>query len=338
MAIKALSILKGEKQEAPEFASENRTMNLSQSDIAKLVVPPKPPAGRLPPPPPRPPQIGPRAKRVSAPPPLPGMGPARKPQVPVRRPPLPTLPSRAFETPWEELAVAYEALPAPDAASRLRWLYRAGEVWETGAKDIPRAFDALARAFAQARRSPQGDGEVRARLHRIAADHKAWDRLADLYENMAEQAETAPAAADFLTEVATIRAEQKRPREAEVQLRRILGMLPNDLSARARLEGLYRSEGRWVELAASLEERTDPRLGTAAPEAERPQLLRELAAIYTDRLQRPHDAIDALERLRVLAPADTQLLRQLADLYGAVGRWSKVIETLARIGEIAEGN
>ena len=44
-----------------------------------------------------------------------------------------------------------------------------------------------------------------------------------------------------------------------------------------RLEELYRAEGRWVELAASLEERTDPRLGTAAPEAERPQLLRELA-------------------------------------------------------------
>src|SRR5690242_4499033 len=338
MAIKALSILKGEKQEAPEFASENRTMNLSQSDIAKLVVPPKPPAGRLPPPPPRPPQIGPRAKRVSAPPPLPGMGPARKPQVPVRRPPLPTLPSRAFETPWEELAVAYEALPAPDAASRLRWLYRAGEVWETGAKDIPRAFDALARAFGQARRTPQGDSEVRARLHRIAQEHKAWDRLADLYETMAEEADTAHAAADLLMEVAAIRYEQKKPRDAEAQLRRILGMLPNDVTARSRLEELYRNEGRWVERAASVEERTDPRLGTAAPEAERPQLLRELAAIYTEKLHRQHDAIDAFERLRVLEPADTSILQRLAELYSAVGRWSKVIETLQKVSETAEGS
>jgi tetratricopeptide (TPR) repeat protein len=338
MALKAQSILKGEKQEAPDFAAENRTMNLSQADIAKLVVPPKPPVGKLPPPPPRPPVIGPRAKRVSAPPPLPGMGPARKPQVPVRRPPLPTLPNRAFETPWEELAVAYEALPAPDAVARLRWLYRAAEVWETGAKDIPRAFDALARAFAQARRTPQGDAEVRARLHRIAQEHKAWDRLADLYETMAEQADTAHAAADLLMEVAAIRSEQKKPREAEAQLRRILGMLPNDTAARARLEELYRTEGRWVELAASLEERTDPRLGTAAPEAERPQLLRELAAIYTDRLHRQHDAIDALERLRVLEPTDTSILQHLANLYGAVGRWSKVIETLSRITEGAEGS
>ena len=260
----------------------------------------------------------------------------RKTQVAVRRPPLPTLPNRSFESPWEELALAFESLPAPDAPARLRWLYRASEVWETGAKDVPRAFDALARAFAQARKL-DNDGETRARLHRIASEHKAWDRLAELYEGMAENAETAPGAADLLMEVATIRGEQKRPRDAESQLRRILGMLPNDATARGKLEELYRSEGRWVELAASLEERTDPRLGTAAPEGERPQLLRELAAIYTQKLQRGHDAIDAFERLRALAPADTSVLFQLADLYGGVGRWSKVIETLARVGEIAEG-
>jgi len=340
MAVKAQSILRGEKQQAPDFGAENRTMNLDQAEIARLVVPPKPPVGKLPALPPRPPGIQPRSKRMSSPPPLPGIGsgPTKKPQVPVRRPPLPTLPNRSFDSPWEELAVAYEALPSPDAQSRLRWLYKAAEVWETGGKDIPRAFDALARAFAQARRTPGGDAEVRARLHRIAQEHKAWDRLADLYETMAEEADTALSAADLLMEVASIRSEQRRPREAEAQLRRILGMLPNDATARSRLEELYRSEGRWVELAASLEERTDPRLGTAAPEAERPQLLRELAAIYTDRLHRPHDAIDAFERLRVLEPAEISILQRLADLYSEVGRWSKVIETLQKINETAEGS
>jgi len=371
MALKAESIKRGEKQPLPpglqnktmplgpseiakmavggkpgdDFAQENSTMHLGAADFAKMVMPPKapggpppppPPGSKLPPPPPRPPQItaaSPRARRVSAPPPLP-----KKAQAPVRRPPLPALPNRSFETPWEELAVAYEALPAPDSATRLRWLYRASEVWETGGKDITRAFDALARAFAQARRTPQGDAEVRARLMRIASEHKAWERLADLYEGMAEEADTAVAAADLLMEVATIRYEQKKPRDAEAQLRRILGMLPNDAAARARLEELYRGEGRWVELAASLEERTDPRLGTAAPEAERPQLLRELATIYTEKLNRPHDAIDALERLRVLSPADVTILQLVADLYTKVGRWSKVIETLQRINEIAEGS
>jgi len=334
-AMKALKVPQG------EFQAENATMTLSQSDLSKLIVPPRVPAtAKGPPkPPPRPPSIR---------PPLPGMGRARTPtggpppaprkaQASVRRAPLPTLPQRSFESPWEELAVAYESLPVTDAESRLRWLYRAAEVWETGGKDIPRAFDALARAFAQARSTPGGDAEVRARLHRVAQEHRAWDRLADLYEGMAEEADTAAAATDLLMEVANIRYEQKKPRDAEAQLRRILGMLPNEPVARARLEELYRGEGRWVELAASLEERTDPRLGTAAPEAERPQLLRELASMYTDKLQRPHDAIDAFERLRLLVPQDTSVLFQLGTLYSAVGRWSKVIETLARVSEVAEG-
>jgi tetratricopeptide (TPR) repeat protein len=60
--------------------------------------------------------------------------------------------------------------------------------------------------------------------------------------------------------------------------------------------------------------------------------------IYTDRLQRPHDAIDAFERLRTLSPADISILQRLAELYSTVGRWSKVIETLGRVSEIAEGS
>jgi tetratricopeptide (TPR) repeat protein len=321
------------------FPGENSTMTLSPQDLRGMMVPPRlPPGAKGPPrPPPRPPQIRPQPAAAPAsrnsPPPAP-----RKAQASVRRPPLPTLLDRAFASPWEELAMTYESMPAPDAASRLRWLFRASEVWETGGKDIVRAFDALARAFTQARRDPGGDAEVRARLHRIAQDHQAWDRLAHLYEGMAEDAETAAEAADLLMEVATIRSEQHKPRDAEAQLRRVLGMLPGDPIARTRLEAMYRSEGRYVELAASLEERTDPRLGTAAPEAERAQLLRDLTAIYTDKLGRPHDAIDAFERLRHLAPADTAVLVQLAELYGAVGRWSKVIETLSRVGEVAEGS
>ncbi|HEY5945057.1 MAG TPA: tetratricopeptide repeat protein, partial [Kofleriaceae bacterium] len=134
----AEAIKRGEKvKPGGEFGRENSTMHLSGDEIMKMALPPRvkgtpppSPSSKLPPPPPRPPQISARMKRPSgAPPPPPGMGsgPARKPQVPVRRPPLPTLPNRSFETPWEELAVAYESLPAPDALSRLRWLYRASE-------------------------------------------------------------------------------------------------------------------------------------------------------------------------------------------------------------------
>jgi hypothetical protein len=298
------------------------------------VAPTAGPAKRQPPPPPRtapvpaPPSSGPRTSPPSAP---------RKAQAAARKAPLPALPVRSYESPWDEFATAYDALPAIDTAARLRWWFRAAEIWESGAAEIGRAFVTLARALALAQTAPGGDGEVRARLHRLAADHGAWDRLASLYEQMAEAADTAASAADLLMEVAAIRTEQKRGRDAEAQYRRVLGMRPDDVVARGRLEALYRGEGRWIELAASLEERTDPRLGSAAPEAERPGLLRELAEIYTERLTRPHDAIDALERLRQLVPADVSVLRRLGEIYARVARWSKVIETQQRVCEIADG-
>ena len=297
--------------------------------VAAAQPPPAPGKPRLPPPPPRPPRIEPRP---AVPPP-----PAKRAQAVVRRPPLPQLPTRAFDSPWEELAAAYDLLPATDATAKVRWLYRAADAWENGARDVPRAFDTLARALAIARRTPGGDVETRGRLHRLAGDHDAWDRLAELYESLAEDTHTPEAAADLLMEVGAIRERQGSAARAEAQYRRILGMRPDDAAARARLEALYRTGQRWVELAASLEERTDPRLGTAAPEAERPALLRELASIYDGHLAHPHDAIDTLERLRQLAPTDVGVLRDLGDLYGKVGRWSKVIEAHGRINEIAEG-
>lgn len=300
--------------------------------VAKATAPP-PPTGRprLPPPPPRPPRIQPRPP-ATVPPPAP-----RKAQAAVRRPPLPQLPNRPFESPWEELAAAYDLLPAVDADAKVRWLYRAAEAWENGARDVSRAFETLARALELARRVPGGDAEARARLHRFAGDHDTWDRLAELYEGIAEDTHTPEAAVELLMAVAAIREQQGAGPRAEAQYRRILGMRPDDRAARGRLEALYRAGQRWIELAASLEERTDPRLGTAAPEAERPALLRELAAIYDGQLGHPHDAIDTLERLRTLAPTDVAVLRELGTLYAKVGRWSKVIEAHAKIVEIADG-
>ncbi|HWM85119.1 MAG TPA: tetratricopeptide repeat protein [Kofleriaceae bacterium] len=322
------------------------TMELRPEDLIEALgvsrgpraAPPPPPRTRAgkqargkgpPPPPPRAPQI----KRQPGGTPIVAPGLARRPSLPGVASTILAVPARAYESPWEELATAYEILPARDPAGKLRWLFKASEVWETGAGEIARAFDVLARALSAA----PDDCELRARLHRLAEDHGEWDRLAQLYEAAAEAAGTVQRAADLLMDVAEIRAQQERTRDMELLYRRVLGMRPDDPVARERLEALYRAGGRWVDLAASLEERTDPRLGTMVPLAERPTLLRELAALYAEKLSRPHDAIDALERLRALAPEDVEVMEQMASLYGEIGRWSKVIEVLHRVGEAAEG-
>lgn len=246
---------------------------------------------------------------------------------------LPSSPRRAYSSPWSELASVYCKLPAADDQGSLRWRYRAAEVWETGAQEVGRAFDVLANAL----RAAPDVAETRSRLFQLASTHNEWDRLAELYDQAAEAANSAEGAADLLLQVAAIRAKQERPQETESLYRRVLGMRPDDAQARENLEELYRRQERWVDLAAQLEERTDPRLGSAAPIAQRPALLRELADLYSSRLSRPHDAIDTLERLLDIEPERVELLSQIATLFEGIGRWSKVIHTLTRLCDLADG-
>ena len=320
-------------EEVPSEDSVGPALELRPKDLAAAI-------GTQASPPALPPR--PRGRRSSTPPPPPP--PSRRsthPKRSTKRAPLRrrrpaarlTLPDRAYGSPWEEFAAAYSVLPAKKEETKLLWLYRAAEIWEVGAGDLDRAFAALSRALRQA----TNQTEPRARLRRLADDHQDWDRLAALYEDAAEEADTADMAVDLLTEVADIRSTQGNTAACEVLFRRILGMRPDDSHVRRQLENLYRGQQRWVDLVALLEEHTDPRLGAAAPEAERPALLRELADIYDSRLSRPHDAIDALERLRLLVPADVSVLQGLGDLYCKIARWSKVIEVLGRIGQVAEG-
>lgn len=329
--------------DAPEKQSVDPTMEIRTEDLIQAlgrtqgsVLAPQGPApqrtagsGPPPPPPPRPtikPMPG-----MSAPPRAPGAG--RTKILSQQRQTLPSSPRRAYSSPWSELAYVYTKLPARNQAASLRWHYRAAEVWETGAQDIARAFDVLAGALDTA---PDCQ-ETRDRLFQLASTHNEWDRLAALYTDAGDAADSPAAAAELLLQVATIRHEQGRSHETEVLYRRVLGMRPDDAAARQQLEDLYRSEERWVDLAAQLEERTDPRLGSVAPVAERPALLRELAELYAKRLHRPHDAIDSLERLLSIEPENVELLGRIADLYEEISSWSKVISTLGRVCDLAHG-
>lgn len=322
---------------------ENRTEDLIEALSGRMKNPTPtrldPPTRRVsgkgpPPPPPPRPQIKPQAS-VRGPQKAPPATP-RKPQSGQKSVLPSTLPSsaaRAYSSPWSELANAYCSLPARSDAENLRWRYLAAEAWEKGAKEVGRAFDVLATAL----RALPTYAETHDRLFQLASSHKEWDRLAQLYERTADTASSAEGAAMLLMRVATIRSEQGRPRETESLFRRVLGMQPDMVDARQALETLYRGEERWVDLAAQLEERTDPRLGSAAPIAQRPALLRELASLYSDKLSRRHDAIETLERLLEIEPENVELLGDIANLHEHNGKWNYVIQTLTRICDIADG-
>src|SRR6185312_326819 len=103
-----------------------------------------------------------------------------EPEAELARPPS-TPPAlhedQPFHTPWEELAAAYESLPAEDADARWVYLRKIAEVWERGQHDVDRALDALERAF----KLDITDVDVRNELERIGATYDRWDRIAKIY-------------------------------------------------------------------------------------------------------------------------------------------------------------
>ncbi len=301
----------------------DKTMELSIRHLVFGEAPPLPVSSKGPPPPP----FSRSVKRLSA----------RGTFASTNRPAPPEriesgMPVRPYESPWDELCTAYLLL-RPAQGSRLRYLFEAAEVWEVGGRKPERAFDVLAEAL---RLDPQ-NSETRRRLRELAAGTRAWDRLASLYQLTADGAGNLGNVAELLREAADIRREQGQMTEAEAIYRRVLGMRPEDHETRDRLEAIYREDKRWVDLAASLEERTDPRLGATAPSAMRPALLRELVQIYGRELNRPRDAVDALERLCSLEPDDADALEALACGYRELGSHTRVVSALQRVAERFRG-
>ena len=128
---------------------------------------------------------------------------------------------------------------------------------------------------------------------------------------------------------------------AEELYRAILRLRSDDPVATKRVEEICRDQQRWEDLANILEQRTAGATESLPQGPERRARLRELAGLYEERLERPYEAIDTLERLlrewsdeeRGTAeppPAEEILAAHeaLSRLYSRVGLWNKVVESL----------
>jgi tetratricopeptide (TPR) repeat protein len=279
------------------------------------------------------------------------------PPVPVARvggPPPPTPPAlgfrappfaAAFETPWEELAAAYESLSAPDPNTRRRYLLKIAEVWELGAKDVDRAIEALQRAFKLDPDHPI----ARAELERVATDHDRWDEVCDIYLEAIDEFAPAERTVALHHEVARFREELGQTDRAEERYHAILALRPEDKKALGRLEEITREQERWPELATILDREISGPLDPLPPGPERRSKLRELAELFEIRLEKPYEAIDGLERLVSEASESSDditiadsggrseiadALESLARMYGRVGMWAKMVEALSREAEL----
>jgi golgin subfamily B member 1 len=242
-----------------------------------------------------------------------------------------------YATPWEELAAAYESLPAEDTDDRWVYLRKIAEVWERGQHDVDRALEALERAF----RLDITDVEVRAELERIGAEHDKWERIAEIYLGAIDEFGAIETSVTLHHDAARVRERLGQIDRAEELYRAILRLRSDDPVAIKRVEEICRDQQRWEDLANILEQQTGSPTEALPSGPERRARLCELAGLYEERLERPYEAIDTLERLLrestdeerggTEAPPVEETLaahEALTRLYSRIGLWSKVVESL----------
>jgi tetratricopeptide (TPR) repeat protein len=243
-----------------------------------------------------------------------------------------------YATPWEELAAAYEALPAEDADERRVYLLKIAALWEKGAKDVERALGALERAF----RLDTTDETVRAELERVGGAYDQWDRVAAIHLGAIDEFGAIEKAVELHHDVARIRERLGHTDKAEEIYRAILRLKSDDAVALARVEEIARAGERWSDLADVLDKRTSGPTEALPAGPERRAKLRELARLYEDRLEKPYEAIDSLERYVSEAAEDgggaadaaPEAFEALERLYSRVGLWARVVESLQRHADL----
>ena len=258
----------------------------------------------------------------------------------------------SFETPWEELAQAYESLPVDDQKTRHAYLLKIAEIWERGQHDTARALAALDRAF----NLEPANITVRAELQRIGREYNEWDRVADIYLGAVDEFGPIESAVALHLEVARFRDELGQIDKSEQLYNAILALKSDDVTALDRIEQIYRSQERWGELSNLLERRTSGPTEALPHGPERRAKFRELAELYELRLEKPYEAIDTLERFVAETASEEDRTSDAPDeedraasieervtayealvrLYSRVGLWANVVESLQHQAELTK--
>ncbi|MCC7537243.1 MAG: hypothetical protein IT379_13555, partial [Deltaproteobacteria bacterium] len=150
----------------------------------------------------------------------------------------------------------------------------------------------------------------------------------------AQRAVTEPADKQRLA-IEIARVAQSTPATAERAIdawKAVQRLDPENAEAPNALKALYRSAGKWNALVEVLKAEAET---THDPE-KKLAVLRELVAIFRDRLQLDVMVINTYNAILQIEPRDPEALATLAKTYEAVGRWNDLIQVLARQAEAEE--
>lgn len=194
---------------------------------------------------------------------------------------------------------------APDEEERLSWLQRCVQA------------DLL-------------DVESRAALATIFRAQESWSELVVVLEELAGLSEDPVETASLLTQMASVWEERLQATDRAIEaLRQATDAQPSDPALWAELARLHRVQGNWEACAGSLD-----RLASLQSDIdERIATLRDLATLQETHLESPRRAVEALERVLALEPANLPVLEECVRLLGACEDWDAELRMLERMAQ-----
>jgi golgin subfamily B member 1 len=223
---------------------------------------------------------------------------------------------------WEKLIGALEILVAAetDTDRRVALLRKIAFVAANQLGAIDRALDAQARAL----KEEPTLGDSRIELEQLAETANAWDKLIQIYSEIASGLSEPTLAREYWMRLASIEEQLGRVDDAAQAYDRVLGLDPSDAEALRAMDALYRRTEHWDDLIRVFRRRID----LTDDGDERESLYGQMAQVFEEKLGKPDDAIAAYREVLALDPASQVALGALDGLLSRQGLWSDLAENL----------
>ncbi len=237
-----------------------------------------------------------------------------------------------FESLVSVLEVQIEGAESDEAVSMLR---REAEIYTRELGEVEKAFDCLRRAVLL---SPDSEDVVR-EFSNYAAQLDKFTELVEVYEKVVDGTleDDERTAITFMMRIAGVyQQELAAPRKAVEWYKKVLPKVEDDIELKSRVVEELIALGQELEEWFDVMDMLRLRLEWVTDPDERRQIFMNIAQIQEELLEAPEEALVTFEEAAEEFPEDVLILDRLADLYGRLEKWDKLVEVLERKAELSQ--
>ena len=226
---------------------------------------------------------------------------------------------------WKKQIGVYEIMArhAFDPARKIELLHKISELHEIGGDDAEAAFGTFARAM---REDPRNEVTHR-QLDRLSRGLDKWADAAELYDQVANEAQEEDLKVALLFRRAQIQEHELRDdKSAVTTYERILQVAPQTIEAVTAIQTIHERTGDWPKLVDALKRKSE-----IIPEVdERKALLYRSAQIEEEVLGDADAAIATFRQVLSIDDIDMVAMNALERLYVRLARWEPLKDVYAK--------